>query len=1016
MSSNVSTYKGKPIGSEWNKWDLHVHTPASVVQHYGDSNRDSTWEEYISALEQLPREIKAIGINDYFFIDGYRRVKKAKDEGRLANLELILPVVELRIASFAGHKKLSKINFHVIFSDELSPDMIESYFLNGLAVDYELDDGKPWRGRVSSKDMLQELGQAIIDATPQSKKGAQSPISVGFANAAFSLDKVREIIGETRFQGKILTAIGITEWDDMRFDSAAAIKRDIINKVDFVFVASPSIDSYSRRKNQLSENGVHTRLLDCSDAHHYATSSETMRLGNVFSWLKADLTFQGLCRVVHCFDDRVDVKAISDAPEKLKRVQENRTKYIRSVEIRKNPESRLEEKWFDCELPLNSGLVAVIGNQGNGKSALTDIIALCGNTKTIGFSFLTKEKFRDGLNKAKEFTATLHWIDDTKSPPKRLDEDVNHEEVERIRYVPQGFFDLVTNETVVKKGGRFYAELEKAVFSHISDSDRLGCADFDDLIKLKTNRVEQSLESLRQELRDLNIKIIEIEQSCSSEMINRIRNEIATKKQEIKAHEVTRPAPVSQPAKSSQTTQEIDQLREQEQQLNEEIGRIRQEIKVGKQSREFLNQKKEGIIEKERQIKEFLDNLQRELNGREIDLKVTEVMSVSVDISPFETLTSELDLTIAENEKKVVADEGSLVLELKRIIALRREREKTLEESNQAYQAYRDAEFAWQSRLTELQGNQASVGSLKWLEQEYAKVTETKPKELQELLNLRRKKAGEIYQRLRQISAIFQELTKPAQDHIESEELTREKYKMRFAIDLVERGLGDKLFSIIKQSGNHTFTGRPDGQDRLSALIEGYDFESSDNAVKFAETLLDQLVRDHRHDSPRPVNLSNILRAGKSVQDVYDLLYGFEYLTTEYSITLNNKPLKQLSPGERGILLLVFYLVIDKGDIPLIIDQPEGNLNNQSIFKNLVPVFKEAKNRRQIIVVTHNPNLAVVCDAEQIIHAKIDFDDGNRAYFDSGSLENPYFTELSLDVLEGTPPAFLARTQTYGVR
>ena len=50
-----------------------------------------------------------------------------------------------------------------------------------------------------------------------------------------------------------------------------------------------------------------------------------------------------------------------------------------------------------------------------------------------------------------------------------------------------------------------------------------------------------------------------------------------------------------------------------------------------------------------------------------------------------------------------------------------------------------------------------------------------------------------------------------------------------------------------------------------------------------------------------------------------------------------------LSPGERGILLLVFYLVIDRGDEPLIIDQPEGNLNNQSIVDNLVPVFVAAK-------------------------------------------------------------------------
>jgi ABC-type lipoprotein export system ATPase subunit len=69
---------------------------------------------------------------------------------------------------------------------------------------------------------------------------------------------------------------------------------------------------------------------------------------------------------------------------------------------------------------------------------------------------------------------------------------------------------------------------------------------------------------------------------------------------------------------------------------------------------------------------------------------------------------------------------------------------------------------------------------------------------------------------------------------------------------------------------------------------------------------------------------------------------------------------------------LIFYLLVDNGDIPLIIDQPEGNLDNQSVFKMLIPCIKEAKKRRQIIIVTHNSNLAVVCDAEQILHAQID--------------------------------------------
>ena len=50
-----------------------------------------------------------------------------------------------------------------------------------------------------------------------------------------------------------------------------------------------------------------------------------------------------------------------------------------------------------------------------------------------------------------------------------------------------------------------------------------------------------------------------------------------------------------------------------------------------------------------------------------------------------------------------------------------------------------------------------------------------------------------------------------------------------------------------------------------------------------------------------------------------------------------------MSPGERGTLLLVFYLLLDKDDIPLVIDQPEENLDNQTVYELLVPCMKEAR-------------------------------------------------------------------------
>lgn len=125
--------------------------------------------------------------------------------------------------------------------------------------------------------------------------------------------------------------------------------------------------------------------------------------------------------------------------------------------------------------------------------------------------------------------------------------------------------------------------------------------------------------------------------------------------------------------------------------------------------------------------------------------------------------------------------------------------------------------------------------------------------------------------------------------------------------------------------------------------------------------------------------------------------------------------LTELSPGERGALLLIFYLTLDQNDIPLVIDQPEENLDNQSIFKILVQFIKKAKEKRQIIIVTHNPNLAVACNAEQIVHVSMTKEKENLISFISGSLENPIINSAVINILEGTYPALNTRTNTYKV-
>ena len=105
-------------------------------------------------------------------------------------------------------------------------------------------------------------------------------------------------------------------------------------------------------------------------------------------------------------------------------------------------------------------------------------------------------------------------------------------------------------------------------------------------------------------------------------------------------------------------------------------------------------------------------------------------------------------------------------------------------------------------------------------------------------------------------------------------------------------------------------------------------------------------------------------------------------------------------------------MVLSNNKQPIIIDQPEDNLDNQSIYTKLVPCILKAKKNRQVIIVTHNPNIAIACDAEQIIIANINKSSLEISY-KSGSIENEDINKDIVDILEGTVPAFNLRERKY---
>ena len=98
---------------------------------------------------------------------------------------------------------------------------------------------------------------------------------------------------------------------------------------------------------------------------------------------------------------------------------------------------------------------------------------------------------------------------------------------------------------------------------------------------------------------------------------------------------------------------------------------------------------------------------------------------------------------------------------------------------------------------------------------------------------------------------------------------------------------------------------------------------------------------------------------------------------------------------------------------PLIIDQPEDNLDSEFIYQTLVPVLRRAKERRQVIIVTHNANIAVLGDAEQIIVLKSDAD--HARIMSRGSIDHPATRAYACTILEGAEEAFRRRATIYGI-
>lgn len=628
------------------------------------------------------------------------------------------------------------------------------------------------------------------------------------------------------------------------------------------------------------------------------------------------------------------------------------------------------------------------------------------------FSFLNEEKFRQPRNnKAKHFRATLTW-EDGSAPSASLADSVEHDAVELVGYIPQNHLEAICNE-IQTSDSRFDRELKSVIFSHVDDVDRLGADTLDDLLKFLTEQTYAGLKQLRDELSIINRGIADLERKGSQEARQLLLNLADEKRRELEAHDKARPEEVQKPAADPNKQQLLEQIAaqiaaKQAQKVAAATGIKEKEAEARAASlRQAVADRILGRLRNfETQYQQFVadatpDCVELRLSPRalvrvEIDKDTPSKIFAEAKAAAEAARSSKTGL---DEESKGIQDEIDLLTQ-------------QLDAPNVHYQNYLNQVETWNQQRSRIVGDENQAGSMNYIQRQIQEIDGV-PSRLDQARSEREQRVRSIYRELQKLVSTYKQLYSPVQKFIEDHELAVGKFSFEFEASISYSGLEDSLFALLNQGRKGSFCGVDDGRRVLKNLVAHADFSTEDGAVAFAATLLDHLTHDKRDRNSPEIPISDQLKNKAAEADVLDCVFSLAYLKPRYSLKWSGKNIEELSPGERGTLLLIFYLLIDKRDVPLIIDQPEENLDNRTVYELLVPCIKEARKKRQVIIVTHNPNLAVVCDADQVIHCAIDKQGGNTVTYEAGSLENPAINKYTIDVLEGTRPAFDQRDSKY---
>ncbi|MEH7154706.1 TrlF family AAA-like ATPase [Neobacillus drentensis] len=949
-------------GSIWRKWDLHFHTPSS----YDYKNKGVSNQDIINNLKLAG--ISAVAITDHHVMD----IDRIAELQRLGQKEgiVVFPGIELR-SEYGGSESVHFIgifpetaDLKTLWTKLQVPLKIVPKDVKKIGNDFVYSDFK------ESSKVIHELGGIITVHAGSKENGIESISNVQKFKQALKKD----------------LAVGYIDIFEV------GQEKDIKEYIEIVF-------PHLKKDFPIIISSDNHNIMD------YKIKSDL--------WIKSDLSFSGLLQVIREPFERVK---IGFKPEQIKNYGTKKTKYIDSIEICKSNSSLPDEFWADNKkINLNPGLISIIGNKGNGKSALADIIGLLGNSHHGTFEFLNKEKFKNPKsNKSNNFEATLKWASGEEIT-KKLSETIDIKKVERVKYLPQRFIESICNETNSNKN--FDSELKKVIYSHVDNADKHGYSTLDELIEYKTKELQDTITIYRDKVTKINEKIVNHEKLISLDYKTNIQEKLKEKQNELETHNKIKPIIVEKPEEdsniseeSNQIDNEIKKLRKQKDQLSENKTLLENELLTRKNEVESAKKLITRIDNLSLLFDKFKNESIKDLEV--INFKLEDILNVSINKNKLNEYLIETQKKIRDIQDQLIGDKG-IEDQLQQINVKTIELDAKLDFPNKLYQEYLKNIEEWEEKRKLIIGTTDIIGSLEYYNKHLLEIENAIPEELLEMENQRIELVKLIFKHIQKITDVYKKLYEPVQNSIKEHKLVKENYELNFEASILIQNFNNQFFKLVAHTRG-TFHGAVEGNQRLNDIILKYNFNSVEDVIGFIDEIISSLKIDQRNGSM--VDLESLFKKETTTLDLYNLIFSLEYLAPIYELKLGNKDLEQLSPGEKGSLLLMFYLLVDKDDKPLIIDQPEENLDNQSVYELLVPCIKEAKLRRQIIIVTHNPNLATVCDSEQIIYSHMNKIENNKISYITGAIENDEINKKIVDILEGTWPAFDNRSSKYFVK